>query len=216
MASKGKQMSTPVKKAIISMYESGIRQQEIADMLCVSQSGISKFLKRFQTRGSCENKHRSGRPRKTDDRGDRKILRCVKVNRRQTLTDITHEVNSKLPSSVSSRTVRRRLRFFRFTRRKTRKTLTIRSANRTRRINWCRGKLHWTVNNHWKKVIFSDETQVVIDQNKRVYVWRRPDEVWRPECLGVRGNGKFSAMFWGCVTHEGVGTFTEIDGNINS
>ena len=23
-------------------------------------------------------------------------------------------------------------------------------------------------------------------------------------------------MFWGCITHEGVGTFTEVDGNINS
>jgi hypothetical protein len=26
----------------------------------------------------------------------------------------------------------------------------------------------------------------------------------------------WSAMFWGCITHEGVGTFTEVDGNIDS
>ena len=170
----------------------------------------------YTTRGSSENSARSGRTKKTDAHGDRKILRCVKSNRRQTLKDITDEVNSKLPNSISSRTVRRRLRFSNFTRRKTRKTLTIRSENRTRRVNWCRGKLNWTVNNNWKKVIFSDETQVVIDQNKSVYIWRSPDEIWRPECLGVRGRKQFSAMFWGCITHEGVGTFTEVDGNINS
>ena len=34
-------------------------------------------------------------------------------------------------------------------------------------------------------VIFSDETHVVVDSNKRDYVWRCHDEVWQPECLGL-------------------------------
>jgi hypothetical protein len=33
-------------------------------------------------------------------------------------------------------------------------------------INWCRSKLGWTLDRNWKKVIFSDETQVVVDQKK--------------------------------------------------
>jgi hypothetical protein len=49
------------------------------------------------------------------------------------------------------------------------------------------------------KVIFSYETQVVIDQNKSGYIWRRPDEIWRPEYLGVRGQKQFSAVFWGVL-----------------
>lgn len=61
---------------------------------------------------------------------------------------------------------------------------------------------------------FSDETQVVIDDNKRVCIWRRPNEIWRPECLGVRENGKYPARFWGCVIHEGFGTYTDVDGNM--
>jgi hypothetical protein len=65
---------------------------------------VSKFLKRE----SCENQRRSGRPRKTDDRGDRKILRCVKTDRRQNLTEITNKVNNVLPNTNSSRTVRKR------------------------------------------------------------------------------------------------------------
>jgi transposase len=70
-------MSTPVKDAIIYMSSSGYSQQEIADILKVSQSGVSKFLKRYTTCRFSENSARSGRPRKTDARGDRKILRCV-------------------------------------------------------------------------------------------------------------------------------------------
>ena len=45
-------------------------------------------MKHFNQRKSCENERQSGRPRKTVDCGDRKILCCVKRNRRQSLTEI--------------------------------------------------------------------------------------------------------------------------------
>jgi predicted transcriptional regulator len=77
IAGKPKQMSTPQKEVAISLFEDGENQRRIAEILGVSQSGVSKFLKR---------------PRKTDDRGDRKILRCVKTDRRQSLTEITNNV----------------------------------------------------------------------------------------------------------------------------
>ena len=57
---------------------------------------------------------------------------------------------------------------------------------------------------------------MVVDSNNRVYVWKRTGEAWRPECLGLRGNCKFSAMFWGYITYQEVETFTEVEGNINS
>jgi hypothetical protein len=135
---------------------------------------MSTNFKRFNQRERCENERRSGRPRKTDDPGDRKILRCMK---RQCLTEITNNVNNVLPNTISSKTVRRRLRFHGFTRRTIRKTLTIRTENR----HWCRSKLRLTLNRDWERVIFRDEAQVVVDSNNRVYVWRSPDEAWRPE-----------------------------------
>jgi transposase len=92
IAGKPNQMSTPQKEVAISLFEDGENQRRIAEILGVSQSGVSKFLKRFNQRESCENERRSGRPRKTDDRGDIKILRCVKTDRRQSLTEITNNV----------------------------------------------------------------------------------------------------------------------------
>jgi len=47
-----------------------------------------------------------------------------------------------------------------------RKTLTIRTQNRPRCVYWCKSKCKWTLNRDWKRVIFSDETQVVVDSNK--------------------------------------------------
>ena len=77
----------------------------------------------------------------------------------------TKWIHNVLPNTISTRTVRRRLRFHEFTRRKIRKTLAIRTENRHRRVHWCRSKLRWTLNRYWKRVIFSDETHVVVDSN---------------------------------------------------
>ena len=30
---------------------------------------------------------------------------------------------------------------------------------------------------HWKRVIFSDETQVVVGHDRRVHAWRKADEI---------------------------------------
>ena len=55
MAGKRKQMSTLQKKVAIALFENGVNQRQIAEILGVSQSGVSTFLKRFNQRESCEN-----------------------------------------------------------------------------------------------------------------------------------------------------------------
>jgi hypothetical protein len=66
-------------------------------------------------------------------------------------------------------------------------------------------------------MIFADETQVVISNENRLYVWRTADEAYRPACVGQHGrNVMLSAMFWGCVTYSGVGILVPITGNMNS
>lgn len=63
----------------------------------------------------------------------------------------------------------------------------------------------------------SDETQVVLGTDHKVYVWRKADEKWRPEYLGLRsvrnGGVRLSVSFWGCICYSGVGLLTPIDGN---
>jgi transposase len=78
MADRQKEMSTLQKQTMVSLREDGFSQYKIAEILEVSQSCISRFLRKFNQSGSIENLPRSGRPRKTNEQGDRKILRCVK------------------------------------------------------------------------------------------------------------------------------------------
>ena len=64
------------------MVEEGHRLMDIAKVLGRSKSTISMVLKRFRSRGSTENMHRSGRPKIVGDRGLRKLSRLVKLDRR--------------------------------------------------------------------------------------------------------------------------------------
>ena len=52
---------------------------------------------------------------------------------------------------------------------------------------------------------------MVVDSSNRVYnyVWRRPDEVWRTECLGLRGSCKLSVMLWGKISSGVVSLIKE-------
>lgn len=110
--------------------------------------------------------------------------------------------------------------FLKIYRRKVAKTLTISKVNRVKRVKWCRDNKNWSVDQNWKTVIFSDETQVVLGTDHKVYVWRKADENWRPKCLGLRsvrnGGVCLSASFWGCICYSGVGLPTPKDGNLNT
>ena len=97
---------------------------------------------------------------------------------------------------------------FGYTKRSVRKKIGIRAVNKKKRIAWCRGKLHWTAGNQWKKVIFTDELMVVIKPDGIFKVWRKSSEVWRPECLGYVAEAPSTNLkiVWGCLTYHGVGT----------
>ena len=110
-----------------------------------------------------------GRKKMTGEMSDSVMLKVVKNNRR---TEITSEYNKNTPYKLSKRTVQRRLHFYGFYRRVLKKTTTIAKRNRIKRRAFARSHIHWNTEGDWSRVIFSDETQIVIGKDKRVYVWR--------------------------------------------
>jgi hypothetical protein len=95
--------------------------------------------------------------------------------------------------------------WYKIFRRVGRKKMVVREVNKKKRLSWCLERRRWTVILHWNQVIFSDESQIVIGQNNRVYVWRSSNEAYCPECMCPPYQRKVSVMFWGCSTWYGVG-----------
>jgi hypothetical protein len=72
------------------------------------------------------------------------------------------------------------------------------------------------VEQYWQNIIISDESQVVIGNNHRVYVWRRANEAYLPQCMYPSRKRRVAVMVWGCITYDGVGTLCLVDGNITA
>lgn len=86
-------------------------------------------------------------------------------------------------------------------------------------MDWCRSRLHWTINNQWKHIMLSDEMMIVLKPDGKLKVWRKAVEKWRIEYLGYMRECQGSTlklMVWGCVTYFGMGTLAFINGNMNS
>ena len=185
MVRDGKELSTDLKETILGLDQEGYSACKIAEFLSFNVRTVSYIIKRYRERGTVENLPRSGWKNKTNVRTDRLLLRMVKTN--------TYK--------LSQRTVQRRLHDAGFKRIRIANSITIRGVNQGKRRLFCRSKYHWNVRKHWSKIIFSDETQVVIGKNKKIYVWRRSHETFMPQCLGQYGDLDcqltVSVLFWG-------------------
>ena len=217
MGRKGCELTPGVKNTIIDMINSGFSRRKISDVLKIPKSTVIDVVRKFLTTGSVENKPRSGRPKKIKDREFRKIERIVNCNRRSSLQDITNKYNEGAPVPVAKRTVQDHLYKHGFNRRVCKKKVFIREVNRKKRLAWCREKRRWTVHRNWNKIIFSDESKIMIGHDLRVYVWRKKHEGWRPDLIQKqRPQPKFEVMIWGCICWHGVGTLAAVTGNINA
>ena len=177
MAPHGKELTREQKEIIVQLSNSGFSSYKIEGMTGINSRTV---LKRVRERGNVENLPRSGSRRKTTPRDDRILYRSIKSNRRRTLKDVTSRFNSRTGYSVSTRTVSRRLFEDGYRRCVVSKKTTISRVNREKRTRFCRQKLHWTVDNHWSSIIFSDETKIEHGHNNKIYVWRKSDERLRP------------------------------------
>ena len=83
-------------------------------------------------------------------------------------------------------------------------------------LAWCKLNRHKTVNDFWKKVIYSYECKVELGMDNRVLIWRQSGKEWTPPCLNPGRGCRVSLAIWVYKNYEGVGTLTVVDGNINA
>ena len=90
-------------------------------------------------RGELENCRRSGRSKKITPRDYRKLISLVKVNRRDTISDITLKFNENNVNPAERKTLQYHLDENVFKRSPEGK-MAIKEVNRKKRLSWCREK----------------------------------------------------------------------------
>jgi hypothetical protein len=88
----------------------------------------------------------------------------------------------------------------------------ISKRNQKRRLQWCRERLNWTLD-QWNKVLWTDESPFVLCYKGKIRVWRMHNERFATNCTGAsvkRHDEKI--MVWGSFAAHGVGVLHMVEG----
>ena len=92
----------------------------------------------------------------------------------------------------------------------------LKLSHKRARMEFAKKYKDWSVED-WKQVIWSDETKINrFGSDGKTWVWKKHQETLSDRL--VQGTLKFgggSLMMWGCMSWEGVGYATKIDGRMD-
>ncbi|KAL0147114.1 hypothetical protein M9458_057638 [Cirrhinus mrigala] len=129
---------------------------EISSLLNIPQSTVSCIIRTWKRLGMTATQPRRGRPRKLTERGQRMLRRIVRRGRQLSAKSIATDLKISCGLQISSRTVHRELHGMSFHGRAAASKLYITKCNAKRRMQWCKARCHWTLE-QWRCVLWSDE-----------------------------------------------------------
>jgi hypothetical protein len=203
-----KTLNTFQKARIIQASMDGKSQNELVKLFDASKGQVSRLLSKYNKTGNVNRQEGSGRPRKTNAREDRMIMRLLNKNRFISASDI----KSELSLNVSDDTIERRiLESGEFKSYWAAKKPFLSKAQMKRRLQWSLEHRGWTIE-QWRRILWTDKSPYVLRFNCKKKVWRRHNERYDPKCtLGtVKHDRKINV--WGSFAAHGVGMLHRIQG----
>ena len=199
---------------IIHEYGKTCNFSQTAKRLRVSRNTVKLTIKRFEERKSIDDAPRSGRPRLTSEVTERHVVQSVKRNPWQSLAALKESIS--MIATLSNTSVRRILRRSGYINCKARRKPLISERNAKERLAFALKHVN-TDPLMWRRVIFSDETQVQQSINDRgSKVWRKRGTAFSSQNTNSSDKHPASVMMWGCMSFGGVGQLVEVAGKIDS
>ena len=204
-----KHLSDLEKGILYQAHHEGRSIRAIATILGVSIGCIHYNLQKIKDFGTLERQDGSGRPRKTTNFEDKKIIWYVRNNRFNDSNDIRKELRLQ---DVSRRTIRRRIEESgEFKSYWAAHKPFISETNRQRRVDWCI-RARELSQEDWASVIWSDESPFVLRFNAKLRVWRLHNERYNPLVTRATVKHDKKIMVWGCFSWFGVGNLYRVEG----
>ncbi len=133
-----------------------------------------------------------------DVRGQRRMGRLVRDDRKATVTEITTRYNQGMQNTISERTTRRTLKQMNYSSRRPHRVPLLSAKNRKLRLQFAQAHQNWTIED-WKSIAWSDESRFLLQHSDvRVRFWCKEHESMDPSCLvsTVQAGGG-GVMVWG-------------------
>ncbi len=118
-----------------------------------------------------------------DVRGQRRMSRLVRDDRKATVTQITTRYNQYMQNTISEHTTRRTLKQMSYNSRRPHRVSLLSAKNRKRSLQFTQAQQNWAIED-WKNVAWSDESRFLLRHSDgRVRIWRKEHESMDPSCL---------------------------------
>ena len=187
--------ATFLKGKVSLLQDQGKSDLEISTKLRVPRSTIFRWK---HSNFSLCRKAGSGRPRRTSSSSDDLIVSLAR--RDPTLS--SSEIRQASGTTVSDRTVRRRLRAADYRSRKRPSAVELTERHKSARLQWAMSRCHWR--SQWNRVVWTDEASVHLRRRDgRLNIWmkrgnRIPDHLVLPI---TQGGGRL--LIWGAIWMNG-------------
>ena len=199
-----RKISESLRWQIIGYCQGGATQKQAARRFGVSQGEISKLIRKWNQTGGVVDRRRSGRPRKTNQRQDRHLLRLARQNRFMSAMQLRNTWRQQLGYPISRETTNKRLLQAGYRARRPIRRPLLTQRHRAARLRWATYRQHWNART-WNRVLWSDESKFnLFMADGRMRVRRLQNEAYRDDCIvpRVQGGGG-SVLVWGCFSYHG-------------
>jgi len=200
----------------IGRLQAGETQAAVARQFNVARSTISRLWTRFRATGTPADQPRSGRPRSTTPAQDRFIVLRHLRNRFLPASSTVQAIPGR--RRISDQSVRNRLHAAGLHARRPVRGPVLTQRHRMNRLQWSRQRLHWTLQQDWRHVSFSDESHFLLqrhDRRRRVY--RRRNERYAQNCVDeAPPHGGGGVMVWGAINYTGRSPLVWVQGRLNA
>ena len=140
----------------IGMLEAGLSQREVARVLGMSQSVVSRMWTRFHLTGNVMHQHAGGRECSTTRAQDRFIALQAQRHQFNSATTLRRELQNATGVRFSTQTIRNRLHEAGLRSRRPAICIPLTRHHVQERLEWARDHVTWALND-WTPILFTDE-----------------------------------------------------------
>ncbi len=162
---------------VVADTRASLNISKTADLLGFSRTTISRVYREWTEKEKISSERQlCGRKCLVDVRGQRRMGRLVRDDKKATVTQKTTRYNQGMQNTISERTTCRTLKQLGYISRRPHRVLLLSAKNSKRRLQFTQAHKNWPIED-WKNVASSDESRFLQQHSDgRIRIWCKEHE----------------------------------------